>query len=217
MSRSKNTITNFLWRFAERCGAQGVSFIVSLVLARLLSPDDYGTVALMTVFISILSVFIDSGFSAALIQKKDADELDFSSIFYFNLVSCGLMYLILFFAAPLISAFYGRAEMTAMLRVLGITFLISGVKSVQTAYVSKNMMFKRFFFATLGGTIGAAFVGIGISIPMASWGTMANEARAQMLLYPMQIVWPVAAICITMFALNFVGDGLTDALDPKKR
>ena len=90
----------------------------------------------------------DSGFSAALIQKKDADDLDFSSIFYFNLVSCSLRYLILFFAAPLISAFYRRPEMTAMVRVLGITFLISGVKSVQTAYVSKNMMFKRFFFST---------------------------------------------------------------------
>ena len=176
MSRSKNTITNFLWRFAERCGAQGVSFIVSLVLARLLSPDDYGTVALMTVFISILSVFIDSGFSAALIQKKDADELDFSSIFYFNLVSCGLMYLILLFAAPLISAFYGRPEMTAMLRVLGITFLISGVKSVQTAYVSKNMMFKRFFFATLGGTIGAAFVGIGMAaMGFGAWAIIAQS------------------------------------------
>ena len=62
-----------------------------------------------------------------------------------------------------------------------------------------------------------AFVGIGISIPMASWGTMANEARAVMMLYPMQIVWPVAAICLTMLSLHFIGDGLSDALDPKKR
>lgn len=176
MSRSKNTITNFLWRFAERCGAQGVSFIVSLVLARLLTPNDYGIVALMSVFISILGVFIDSGFSAALIQKKDADDLDFSSIFYFNLVSCSLLYLILFFAAPLISAFYGRPEMTAMVRVLGITFLISGVKSVQTAYVSKNMMFKRFFFSTLGGTIGAAFVGIGMAMMgFGAWAIIAQS------------------------------------------
>ena len=176
MSRSKNTITNFLWRFAERCGAQGVSFIVSLVLARLLTPNDYGIVALMSVFISILGVFIDSGFSAALIQKKDADDLDFSSIFYFNLFSCSLLYLILFLAAPLISAFYRRPEMTAMVRVLGITFLISGVKSVQTAYVSKNMMFKRFFFSTLGGTIGAAFVGI--SMAMMGFGAWAIIAQS---------------------------------------
>ena len=105
MFKKSSVLSNFLWRFAERCGAQGVSFIVSLVLARLLTPNDYGIVALMSVFISILGVFIDSGFSAALIQKKDADDLDFSSIFYFNLFSCSLLYLILFLAAPLISAF----------------------------------------------------------------------------------------------------------------
>lgn len=176
MFKKSSVLSNFLWRFAERCGAQGVSFIVSLVLARLLTPNDYGIVALMSVFISILGVFIDSGFSAALIQKKDADDLDFSSIFYFNLVSCSLLYLILFFAAPLISAFYGRPEMTAMVRVLGITFLISGVKSVQTAYVSKNMMFKRFFFSTLGGTIGAAFVGIGMAMMgFGAWAIIAQS------------------------------------------
>ena len=176
MSQSKNTITNFLWRFAERCGAQGVSFIVSLVLARLLTPNDYGTVALMTVFISILSVFIDSGFSSALIQKKGADDLDFSSIFYFNLTSCSVLYLLLFIAAPAISAFYARPEMTAMIRVLGITLLISGVKSVQTAYVSRNMMFKRFFFATLGGTIGAAIVGIGMAMMgFGAWAIIAQS------------------------------------------
>lgn len=176
MSQSKKTITNFLWRFAERCGAQGVSFVVSLVLARLLTPNDYGTVALMTVFISILSVFIDSGFSSALIQKKGADDLDFSSIFYFNLTSCSVLYLILFFAAPAISAFYARPEITAMIRVLGITLLISGVKGVQTAYVSRNMLFKRFFFATLGGTIGAAIVGIGMAMMgFGAWAIIAQS------------------------------------------
>lgn len=176
MFKKSSVLSNFLWRFAERCGAQGVSFIVSLVLARLLTPNDYGIVALMSVFISILGVFIDSGFSAALIQKKDADDLDFSSIFYFNLFSCSLLYLILFLAAPLISAFYRRPEMTAMVRVLGITFLISGVKSVQTAYVSKNMMFKRFFFSTLGGTIGAAFVGIGMAMMgFGAWAIIAQS------------------------------------------
>lgn len=176
MFKKSSVLSNFLWRFAERCGAQGVSFIVSLVLARLLTPNDYGIVALMSVFISILGVFIDSGFSSALIQKKDADDLDFSSIFYFNLFSCTLLYLILFFAAPLISGFYRRPEMTAMIRVLGITFLISGVKSVQTAYVSKNMMFKRFFFSTLGGTIGAAFVGIGMAMMgFGAWAIIAQS------------------------------------------
>lgn len=158
--RPSSVISNFIWRFCERCGAQAVSFVLSIILARLLTPDDYGVVALSLVFISILSLFIDAGFSIALIQKKDADDLDFSTIFYFNILSCTVMYLILFAMSGSIAAYYERPEMKLMVRVLGLTFFISGFKSVQTAYVSKNMMFKKFFFATLGGTLGAAVVGI---------------------------------------------------------
>lgn len=173
---SNRILSNFIWRFAERCGAQLVSFVVSIVLARILTPTDYGTVALMTVFISILSFFIDSGFSAALIQKKDADDIDFSSIFYFNIFSCVTMYLVLFVAAPYIALFYNNPKITGMLRVLGITFLISGVKSVQTAYISKHMIFKRFFFATLGGTIGAAVVGIVMAVAgFGAWAIIAQS------------------------------------------
>ena len=81
----KKAISSLIWRFLERCGAQGVSFIVSIVLARLLEPEVYGTIALISVFTAILQVFVDSGMANALIQKKDADELDFSSVFFFNL------------------------------------------------------------------------------------------------------------------------------------
>lgn len=169
-------MVNVFWRFAERCGAQFVSFVVSLVLARLLTPEDYGIVALMTVFISIMSVFIDGGFSTALIQKKDADDLDFSTIFYFNIVCCATMYLLLFLVAPIISNFYNAPQMTAMIRVLGLTLLVSGLKSVQTAFVSRNMQFKRFFYATLGGTIGASIVGI--SMAYAGFGPWAIIAQS---------------------------------------
>lgn len=103
---------------------------------------------------------MDSGMGNVLIQKKDADDLDFSSEFYFNLVMCILLYLLLFFCALLISRFYNDSEPTPVIRVLGITLLISGVKNVQQAYVSRTLQFKRFFFSTLGGTIGAAVVGI---------------------------------------------------------
>ena len=98
--------SNFIWRFAERCGAQLVTFIVSIVLARILTPSDYGTIALVTVFTTILQVFIDSGLSTALIQKKNADDLDFSSVFYFNFVICIILYLIMFVSAPFIADFY---------------------------------------------------------------------------------------------------------------
>ena len=144
----------------ERVGAQGVTFIVSIILARLLDPGVYGTVALITVFTAILQVFIDSGMGAALIQKKDADDLDFSSVFWFNMAMCLALYLLLFVCAPLISRFYHRSELTPLVRVLGLTLVVSGVKNIQIAYVSRNMMFKRFFFSTLIGTLGAAAIGI---------------------------------------------------------
>ena len=157
---NNKVVTNLLWRFLERCGAQGVTFIVSIILARLLDPEIYGTVALVTVFTTIMQVFVDSGMGNALIQKKDADDLDFSSVFYFNLVVCSFLYLVMFLTAPLIANFYEDPELTPVIRVLSLILIISGVKNVQQAYVSRHMMFKRFFFSTLGGTIGAAVVGI---------------------------------------------------------
>lgn len=158
---NKNTvINNFFWRFMERCGAQGVTFIVSIVLARLLEPSVYGTIALVTVFTTIMQVFVDSGMGNALIQKKDADDLDFSSVFYFNIAICTLLYIIMFISAPFIAVFYDMPKLTSVIRVISLILIISGVKNVQQAYVSKHMMFKKFFFSTLGGTIGAAVVGI---------------------------------------------------------
>lgn len=172
---STNVITNFFWRFLERCGAQGVTFIVSIVLARLLDPTVYGTVALVTIFTTIMQVFVDSGMGNALIQKKDADELDFSSVFYFNMAMCAVLYLIMFFAAPFIASFYRMPELTAIVRVLSFIIVISGVKNVQQAYVSRHLMFKRFFFSTLGGTIGAAVIGIAMAyLGFGVWALVAQ-------------------------------------------
>lgn len=164
MEKSEKVIGNFLWRLLERFGAQGVTLIVSIVLARLLNPTVYGTIALVTVFTQILHVFIDSGLGTALIQKKDADDLDFSSVFFFNLAMCLLLYALLFFGAPLIARFYELPELTNVIRVLGLTLVIAGLKNIQQAYVSRHMLFKKFFFSTLGGTIGAAVVGITLAI-----------------------------------------------------
>lgn len=154
------TIFNIAWRFAERCGAQGVSFVVSIILARLLAPETYGTIALITVFTTILQVFVDSGLGNSLIQKKNADDLDFSTVFYFNIFLCCVFYIGMFHTAPHIASFYNDPTLSPVVRVLSLTLIISGVKNVQQAYVSKHMLFKFFFFATLGGTIGAAVVGI---------------------------------------------------------
>ncbi len=155
-----NVVSGFIWRFAERSGAQLVGFVVSVILARLLEPEMYGTIALITVFTSILQSFVDSGLGVSLIQKKDADDLDFSTVFYTNIVFCSALYILMFICAPFIASFYQDATLTPLIRVLSITILISGVKGVQQSYVSKHMIFKKFFFATLGGTLTAAAIGI---------------------------------------------------------
>lgn len=173
---SKSVFSNFIWRFAERCGAQIVTFIVSIVLARILMPEDYGTVALVTVFTTIMQVFVDSGLSTALIQKKDADDLDFSSVFYFNCVVCSILYLIMFFIAPYIASFYNMPELVPMVRVISLIIVFSGVKGVQQSYVSCNMLFKRFFFATLGGTIFSAFLGIAMAYAgFGAWAIVGQQ------------------------------------------
>ena len=170
------TIKNFIWRFAERSGAQLVSFVVSIVLARMLSPNDYGTIALVTVFTAIMEVFVNCGLGTALIQKKDADDLDFSSVFYFNFVVCLILYAGMFFCSPLIANFYEDVTLIPIIRVLSITILIAGVKGIQQAYVSRNMLFKRFFFSTIGGTIFSAFLGIGMAyMGFGVWALVAQQ------------------------------------------
>lgn len=170
------TIGGFIWRFAERCGAQIVQFIVSIILARILSPDDYGTLSLIAVFTNILAVFVQSGMGVALIQKKDADDLDYSTLFYFNVAMCLTLYGIMFVSAPFIAKFYDVPELTAYTRVVSLTLVASGVRGIQSAYVAKNMLFKRFFFSTLGGTVVSALVGIVMAYKgFGVWALIAQE------------------------------------------
>ncbi|GLG06128.1 lipopolysaccharide biosynthesis protein [Sellimonas catena] len=169
-------ISNLLWRFAERSGAQIVTFIVSIILARLLEPEAYGTISLITVFTTILQVFVDSGLGNALIQKKNTDDLDFSSVFYINIGFCLILYALIFICAPFIANFYDDQSLIALIRVLSLTVIISGVKNVQQAYVSKHLMFKKFFYSSLSGTIGAAIIGIILAFYGAGvWALVAQQ------------------------------------------
>lgn len=171
-----STIFGLIWRFAERIAAQTVSFIVSIILARLLSPNDYGFVAMVTIFITISQVFVDSGLANALIQKKDADNLDFSTVFYFNILMCCVLYLFLYIIAPYVANFYQVSELTNILRVLGIVVIISAFKNVIQAYISKKMLFKKFFFATIGGTIISAIIGISMAyLGCGVWALIAQQ------------------------------------------
>src|SRR5690554_5728150 len=131
-------VSSLLWKFMERGGTQGIQFLVQIVLARLLLPEDFGTIAIITVFIALAQVFIQSGLNTALIQKKDADEVDFSSVFYLSLLLAGLLYAIIFMAAPFIAQFYGTSSLTSILRVLALTLFFGAANSIQNAYVARN-------------------------------------------------------------------------------
>lgn len=171
-----NVISNLFWRFAERFGAQLVTFAVTIVLARLLDPSLHGTIVEVTAITTILMVFVDAGMGNALIQKKDPDDLDFSSVFYFNLVFCLFLYLLLFLAAPWIAVLYKEPTLTPIVRILGLTVVVAGVKNVQQAYVSKTLQFKRFFFATLGGTLFSAALGITLAyLRYGVWALVAQQ------------------------------------------
>ena len=157
---NKSISSNVLWRFGERFSAQIVSFIVSIVLARLLLPEDYGVVAIVSVFIEIANAFVVYGLGNALIQKKDADDLDFSSVLFFNVCFSIVLYLVLFFVSPLVADFYDNDLLIIVIRVLSIRVVLVSINSVQQAYVSKKMEFKKFFWSTLIGTVASGVIGI---------------------------------------------------------
>ena len=149
-----------VWTLMEKLSTQVVGFVVGMVLARLLTPNDYGTVALTTIFFAVANVLVDGGFGNALIQKKDADDLDFNSVFYLNITLSMLAYVTMFFAAPWISKFYETPELTSIIRVSAICFLFNAVNSIQNAELIKKMLFHLSFRISLITCFTSAICGI---------------------------------------------------------
>lgn len=176
MKIDKKIVTsNLFWRLFERFGVYIISFIISVVLARLLDPKVYGTVALMTVVISFLDVFVTGGFANSLIYNKEATEKDFNTILWFNICFSIVCYIILFFVAPLIANYYETPSLTWLIRVSGISLLASGIKSLQYAYIAKNLQFKKYFIATIGGTIVSGIAGITMAfLGFGAWALVAQ-------------------------------------------
>lgn len=152
--------SGLFWAFSERITAQLVTLSVTIVLARLLDPEHYAMIAVVSIFINIANTFVTSGFGNSLIQKKDADELDFSTTFVFSTGLSLLVYGVLFLVAPKISDFYNQEELTLVLRIMSLRIIIASVNSIQHAYVSKQMAFRKFFFSTLFGTVISGILGI---------------------------------------------------------
>lgn len=165
MSNKKNGIKGgLIWSFGERITAQLVSTVVTIVLARLLDPTHYGIISIVTVFISFCNVFVTSGMGSAIVQKKEVDERDYNTAFLISLTIAIVLYIALFLSAPYIAQFYGMKELKWVLRVMALRLPLASVNSIQQAHVQRAMQFKRFFIATLFGTVLSGFVGIALAL-----------------------------------------------------
>ena len=160
MKNENSVVGGVFWKLSERLLAQGITFVLSIILARLVAPDDFGVISIVMIFITFADVFVSNGFATALIQKKDANETDFSTIFYCSLSVSVIIYAILFIAAPYIADFYENQILVPVIRVFFLRMPLSALNSIQHAYISRHMQFKKFFFSTLAGTLLSAVVGV---------------------------------------------------------
>lgn len=153
-----------IWKLLERFGVQGVQFILQIILARLLSPEHYGVLAIMVIFTTLANVFIQNGFNTALIQNKDVTEEDYSSVLWVSLGVATVMYAAIFFGAPAIASFYNMPELISPLRVLALMLFPGALNSVQLAKVSREMDFKQVFIGNIGAIIVSGVAGIAVAL-----------------------------------------------------
>ena len=159
------------WVLLEKFGIQLSHFVVTLVLARLLTPNDYGTVALLSVFTSVANVLVDAGFGNALVQRKNATQTDFNTVFYISMVTAAILYAVLFCAAPAVARFYGIESLTPMLRILALSLIFHSINGVQNAEMNRKMLFKLSFRISWVRT--AVWAVTGVSFALAGWGPWA--------------------------------------------
>jgi|LSQX01.3.fsa_nt_gb O-antigen/teichoic acid export membrane protein len=169
MSLKQKTISGLTWSFIDSFANQGVSFIVGIILARLLTPQEFGLIGMLTIFIAISQSFINSGFSQALIRKQDCTQQDYSTVFFFNIAVGVFFYLLLFAAAGAIGHFFNEPMLKQLIRVLGLSLIINAFALIQTTLLTKRIDFRlqtkiSLVAAVLSGLIGIvmAYTGYGV-------------------------------------------------------
>ena len=179
-SLKNKTVKGVAWSGIGNIIQFGVSFVVSIILARLLSPDDYGLIGIVTIFTTICNALINAGFTSALIRKKDATENDYNTVFIVNLGASLLLYTILFFCAPMISSFFNRAELTNLTRISTISMIIGALALVQGTRLTKRIDFKTQTKITFVSSIASGVVGIGMAFcGYGIWALVAQQLLAQ--------------------------------------
>lgn len=163
-SIKERTITGILWSSVHRFGTIIISFIANIVLARLLLPEDFGVIAMLMVFIAFSDTIVNGGFASALIQKKDPNHDDYSTIFYWNFITSILLFFVLIAFAPLIGRFYSMPSLAPILRVLGLVLIFNAFNITQTNQLIKQLDFKKLAIVNVFATLIGAVVGIGMAL-----------------------------------------------------
>lgn len=182
-----STSKALLWKLLERFGVQGAQFVLQIILARILSPEHYGALSIMIIFTNIANVFVQSGFNTALIQKKDVDDRDFSSVFWASLLIAGVLYTAIYLLSPVIAGFYNMPEIIKPFRVIALMLFPGAFNSVQLAKVRRDMNFKKVFVSNVAGILIAG--GVGIAIAYLGGGLWALVA---------QTLLNIAVTCLVM-------------------
>lgn len=175
-SLKNKTVKGIVWSSIERFSVQGIQFLVMIVMARLLTPKDYGLVGMVAIFIAVAQSLVDSGFSQALIRKQNRTETDNSTVFYFNIVVGILLYLVLFAIAPWVADFYNSPELTALMRVICLSVVFNSFVVVQRALLTVNIDFKTQAKASLTAAVVSGVIGIGMAYSGFSyWSIVAQQ------------------------------------------
>ncbi|RUL55171.1 lipopolysaccharide biosynthesis protein [Lysinibacillus antri] len=174
-------ITSLIWKLLERIGVQGIQFLVTILLARLILPEEFGLFVLVSIFIILANVFIQSGFNIALIQKKNADELDFSSVFFLNIFVASICYIIFYLTSPYIATFFEQPQATTILRILSITLFFGAINSIQNAIIARNMQFKKLFISSISAVVISGIVGLAMAYAkLGIWALVAQQLTQQL-------------------------------------
>ena len=194
-----NIIENLSWKLLERFGVQGVQFILQIILARLLSPEHYGYLSLMLIFITLANVFIQNGFNTALIQNKELTDEDYSSVFWITLIVSAVLYGGLYAVAPTIGRFYGMTNLAGPFRVLALVLFPGTFNSIQLAKVSRELNFKKVFFSNIGAIVISGLVGIILAfIGAGVWALVIQyllNVSAACIIMRVTVKWHLQFVC----------------------
>lgn len=181
MAKSNSIASSIIYKSLERYSSMAFQMVVQIVIARILTPDDYGTVAMMAVFINIAGIFVNNGFNMAVIQKKEANDDDFSTAQIINFLIGLVLYCLILLCAPVIANFYDNQELIPSLTILGLMLPLSSIFSIQSGIASRNMLFKDLFICNVSGSVFSGVVGVCMALMGAGYWALIGQQLSQVI------------------------------------